>query len=93
MNKLIQPPYNNNLREIRLKRGLRQLDVVCILGFTTTDRLSHWEKGQALPNIINLFKLALIFQVPPESLYPEMMQSLHASLSSVQEKYPCNESI
>ena len=67
---------NNQLKVIRQARGLRQLDVACKLGFTTTDRISHWEKGQAMPNVINLFRLCEIYRVYPQELYPMLFEKI-----------------
>ena len=66
----------NNLLSCRKAVNLRQLDVAAKLGFTTTDRISRWEKGQAHPNIFNLFKLAKIYNVPPEKLYEGLIENL-----------------
>ena len=76
MNKKFTAPYRNRLRAIRKGRRMRQLDVACQLGFNAPDRVSRWEKGQSLPNIINLFKLALIYRVPPEDLYPDFVSEI-----------------
>jgi transcriptional regulator with XRE-family HTH domain len=46
------------------------------LGFRSTDRISKWEKGTRLPNMINLFKLAAIYNVSPIELYPEIAQTV-----------------
>lgn len=59
----------NSLREKRLQAGMRQLDVAAKLGFCTTDRISKWEKGLAVPHIVNLFKLAALYGVLPHELY------------------------
>jgi transcriptional regulator with XRE-family HTH domain len=85
MNKHLTAPYHNKLRSIRKAKGIRQLDVACKLGFSAPDRVSRWEKGQALPNIINLFKLALIYQVPPEDLYPDLVGDLAVSVAACQK--------
>lgn len=60
----------NVLRPSRKAVKLRQLDVACKLGISSTDRISRWEKGQAEPNITNLFKLAKIYGKLPHELYP-----------------------
>lgn len=52
-----------------MRLGLRQIDVAHLLGFKSEDRISRWEKGNAYPHIINLFKLANIYQVKAEELY------------------------
>ena len=60
---------SNNLKEYRLKTGLTQKQVAQILGLQCEDRLSHWEKGQAMPSIINLIKLAEIYSTDISSIY------------------------
>lgn len=60
----------NRLREYRLKAGLRQVDVAERLGFKSTERISRWEKGQAYPHMVNLFKLGRLYSVEPQALYP-----------------------
>lgn len=71
----------NDLRVCRKAAGLRQLDVAQKLGFCTTDRISRWEKGQGNPNMINLFKLAVIYRKRPEELYPYLFDALTLNYS------------
>ncbi len=78
-------PFPNRLRSARQNLNLRQLDVACKLGFCTTDRISRWEKGQGMPNVINLLKLAAIYQVPPQNLYPEIAEEISAVYASSHE--------
>lgn len=66
----------NHLKIIRKTRGLRQLDVACKLGFCTTDRVSLWEKGQSMPNLVNLFRLCHIYKVHPFELYPSLFEKI-----------------
>ena len=70
----------NNLRAYRKQAGLRQIDVACKLGFSTTDRISRWEKGQGYPHMINLFKLAVIYRASPEQLYEELFTKISSDL-------------
>ena len=72
-------PYPNSLRECRERLGLRQCDIATMLGHASHDRISHWEKGFALPGIINLFKLSKIYGIPPERLYHELYHSVRCS--------------
>lgn len=67
--KFRQEILQNNLYKLRKARGLRQIDVVDKLGFTSTDRLSQWERGISAPNIVNLFRLAALYEVLPHELY------------------------
>jgi Helix-turn-helix. len=69
-------PLTNRLREHRVKAGLLQRDVASLLQLDCTDRLSRWENGLSYPSIMNLFKLARIYEVMPQQLYPELFESV-----------------
>jgi len=62
---------SNDLRSRRKAAGLFQSDVARALGLDCADRISHWENGTAMPNVVNLFKLAAIYGVMPHELYSE----------------------
>lgn len=66
-----KPTITNNLRMYRKKAGLRQRDVAFSLGFGHTDRISRWEHGVAVPHIMNLFRLAALYNTTPQELYAE----------------------
>lgn len=75
--------YPNRLREHRLKAGLTQKQVAEKLGLKCEDRLSHWERGQAMPSVRNLFKLCEIYKIDvirhqklSEGFYPTWYQYL-----------------
>ena len=80
----------NNLRDIRVSLGLKQTDVAAMLGHASPDRISHWEKGVAFPGMVNLFKLSLIYRVPPEQIYADLYKSLTDEL---QQKMAQNQSL
>lgn len=61
--------YPNNLKEYRLKAGLTQKQVSEKLGLQCEDRISHWERGQAMPSVQNLIKLGSIYNTNIENLY------------------------
>lgn len=60
---LLEVPMKNNLRKIRKEKGLTQKQVAEKLGLKCEDRLSHWERGNAVPSVKNLLKLAEVYQV------------------------------
>jgi transcriptional regulator with XRE-family HTH domain len=60
------------LRHYRKQAGLRQVDVAAKLGFTSYDRISHWENGTAFPCVRNLFRLAVLYHVAPHELYDDI---------------------
>jgi transcriptional regulator with XRE-family HTH domain len=72
----------NRLREVREALRLKQTDVARKLGLTSSDRISHWEKGLALPGLLNLFKLSAIYGLSPEQLYPELYRSIIVNIQS-----------
>ena len=88
--------YPNSLRQYRQKAGLRQLDVSRILGVECMDRLSRWEHGLSVPSIINLFRLSVLYKVPVQELYPEMLQSIEKEAQQMAEQrmvVPVSESV
>ena len=56
--------------------GLSQLQVATHLGLKSTNRLSKWERGESLPNVINLFKLAILYKVLADQLYFDILKEL-----------------
>jgi transcriptional regulator with XRE-family HTH domain len=60
----------NKLKELRKVHGLTQKQVAEFLGHKSEDRISHWEKGQAIPSVPNLFKLAKLYKALPHEIYP-----------------------
>ena len=67
-------PVQNSLRFYRKQAGLRQVDVAAKLGFTSYDRISHWENGIAFPSVTNLFRLSALYKVPAQELYGEFVE-------------------
>src|ERR1039457_5210186 len=69
-------PVPNMLRFYRKQAGLRQVDVAAKLGFTSYDRISHWEKGLAFPSVTNLFRLSALYKVSAQELYTELFKAI-----------------
>ena len=72
---MFNKPFPNTLKEHRTNAGLFQKDVASLLSLDCADRLSRWENGQAMPNVVNLFRLAAIYNTEPHRLYPELYAS------------------
>jgi len=70
--KNVQIKYPNKLKEFRKKCSLYQKDVAELMGLKSEDRMSRWEKGQSLPSVPNLFKLAKLYKVSIEDIYTEL---------------------
>jgi len=78
----------NNLRLYRKQAGLFQKEVAQLLKLDCTDRISHWEKGTAVPSLINLFRLAAIYKTSPQDLYQETWRTImnhHGQTSTANE--------
>ena len=79
----IMQQYPNNLRELRKAKGMLQIEVAQLLGHLNSDRISDWEKGYAMPNVANLFKLGTVLGVSAEDLYQEIRAT---AMQEVEEK-------
>ena len=96
---MFNKPIPNNLREYRQKSGFFQRDVALLLGLDCADRLSRWENGRAIPNILNLFKLAVLYKLDPHLLYSDLYDTIKHqtkssnALSSSTNQSPNNTSI
>jgi transcriptional regulator with XRE-family HTH domain len=68
----------NSLRFYRKRAGLTQQEVAQILGLGKRgdDSIMRWEKGYRLPNVINWFKLSILYKVSPEELYTEFFKEM-----------------
>ena len=64
-----QIKYPNRLKEIRKTKRLTQFEVARHLGMQSQDRISHWEKGQAIPSVVNLYKLCRFYKVKMDEVY------------------------
>lgn len=84
----------NTLRHHRERVGLRQIDIARRLGLQSSDRISHWELGVAMPSIVNLFKLAVLYRVPPHELYGELFKTIEQGrvCEGTQQTPDCSQS-
>ncbi|REJ81335.1 MAG: XRE family transcriptional regulator [Bacteroidetes bacterium] len=67
---------NNNLKKFRTEKGLLQKQVAAMLGLKSDVRVIRWEKGQAIPSLINLMKLSKIYGVLPHKLYSQVYDNV-----------------
>lgn len=57
-----------NIRAIRIQRGLSVKDLQDIFGFATPQAIYKWQQGAALPTVDNLVVLSSVFGVPIEKI-------------------------
>lgn len=60
--------FKNNLRYLRNKNGIEQLDLALMLGFKSSSTVSEWEKGIRVPSAGVLSDIANIFNVTLDNL-------------------------
>lgn len=65
---------HNTIKENRKRINVTQKYVADYLDLQSTDRISRWEKGLTYPHVTNLLKLAELFGVHAEELYPNSEQ-------------------
>jgi transcriptional regulator with XRE-family HTH domain len=58
---------NENIKELRLLRGLNQVEFAKLMG-VTKQCISNWENDNVLPSIEMLMKMAKFFGVSTDSL-------------------------
>lgn len=53
-----------------------------MLGLIDTSPLSRWEKGIALPNLVQIFRLAQIYKTMPSEMYIELWRNISNEMSA-----------
>lgn len=82
---MLSKPFADNLKAHRKRIGLIQTEVALRLRLDRVNRISRWEKGSSVPSVINLFKPAALYGVPPHELHPDVYRSV--------QMYPSDESV
>ncbi|MDB5226639.1 MAG: helix-turn-helix transcriptional regulator [Bacteroidota bacterium] len=66
--------FPNRLKKHRDIQGYTQKQIAFMLGFKNAARIGQWEKGLALPSIINLLKLSVIYSAFINDFYIDLLQ-------------------
>ncbi len=77
----------DNIRRLRIERGLTVKDVQSYFGFEEPRAIYKWQSGQALPSVDNLYALGSLLNVPMDQLLVPVVISLHDH--SEQQVEPC----
>jgi transcriptional regulator with XRE-family HTH domain len=64
--------YQNNLKQIRLQKGMTLRQVATEMGLQCEDRLSLWENGHSMPSTLNLVKLSKIYDASLKDMFWEI---------------------
>lgn len=60
--------------------GYSQFEVMFMLGFQSTSRISRWENGETIPSVKNLLKLSILYKTLPNELFYELVQELRVEI-------------
>ena len=50
------------------------------MGLKNSSMISRWEKGLALPSMLNAFKLALLYRIWTDNLYMDLLDALKGEI-------------
>ena len=67
----------NNIRRLRLERGLTVRDLQSYFGFEEPRAIYKWQKGESLPTVDNLYALGNLFEVPMDQILVPVAVKLH----------------
>ena len=76
----------NLLRKYRKVRGLKQKDVAKILNLRSPSRVSRWEKGVCLPSFSNALRLAVVYRVMVDIIYPDLLANIRREIMDRENK-------
>lgn len=77
----------DNIRRLRLERGLTVRDLQSYFGFEEPRAIYKWQKGESLPTVDNLYALGALFEVPMDQILVPASVKLH--IVSEQQVEPC----
>lgn len=58
----------NNIRRLRLERGLTVRDLQSYFGFEEPRAIYKWQKGETLPTVDNLYALGSLLETPMDQI-------------------------
>lgn len=77
----------NNIRRLRVERGLSVKDLQRFFGFEEPRAVYKWQEGSTLPSVDNLYALGILFGVPMESIL--VRRQLHSPVYKEQQEESC----
>ena len=66
-----------NIRRMRLERGLSVRDLQAYFGFEEPRAIYKWQKGETLPSVDNLYALGKLFEVPMDQILIPITTKVH----------------
>lgn len=70
------------LKEKRIESGLSQLDVAKVLGYSSPQFVSNWERGLVSPPLETIAVLVELYKVPPSEVIEYILKETKAYLEA-----------
>ena len=80
----------NNIRRLRVERGLSVKDLQRFFGFEEPRAVYKWQKGECLPTVDNLYALGILLDTPMESILVRR-KAHNPAYKEQQEKSCCSD--
>ena len=77
----------NNIRRLRVERGLSVRDIQSYFGFEEPQAIYKWQRGESLPTVDNLYALGNLLDVPMDQILIPVSVNLH--ILREQQGEPC----
>jgi transcriptional regulator with XRE-family HTH domain len=74
---------NDYLRQKRLDSGLSQLDVARVLGYSSPQFVSNWERGLVSPPLETIAVLIDLYKIPAQEVVNRILEETRDYLESV----------
>jgi transcriptional regulator with XRE-family HTH domain len=74
---------NEYLRQKRLDSGLSQLDVARVLGYSSPQFVSNWERGLVSPPLETIATLIDLYKIPAQEVVDRILDETREYLESV----------
>lgn len=75
----------DNIRRLRLERGLTVRDLQSYFGFEEPQAIYKWQRGASLPTVDNLYALGNLLEVPMDQILVPVEEKIH-SLAELQAR-------
>ncbi len=79
----------NNIRRLRLERGLSVRDLQNYFGFEEPQAIYKWQRGESLPSVDNLYALGNLLDVPMDQILVPLAVKLHI-MNEQQNEHCCS---
>lgn len=75
--------FGKFLRSAREERGLSQTEVADLLGFSSSQFISNWERGLSTPPLDKLKQVTIILNIKPELMVESIMNFTESEVRSL----------